>query len=158
MLNRKIMHLVDAFAVTVGALMILAALNAFDSAQAATLTNVAHGGTQPVLLLMGATLATFPGTRRVMWPSLFNQNSLSECQEVAEAVCRVGLQQRVQAANLYMSDLSDEAIDRAFGDKNAMLDWFSPAYADAKLRSQMAPEIITRIETLARTSGRRLDA
>ena len=55
-----------------------------------------------------------------------------------------------------MTDLSDEAIDRAFGDDNSLLDWFSPAYADTKLRSQMAPEIIARIESSARRSGRSL--
>jgi len=155
--SRKIMNFVDALAVVMGSLVIAFALTGIDMAQASTLTAVAHNSSgQPAMLLLGATLATFPGSRRVVWPSLFSRNDLSECQEVADAVRRVGLQQRVQAANLYMTDLSDEAIGRAFGDDNSLLDWFSPAYADAKLRSQMAPEIIARIEGLARKTGRSL--
>jgi hypothetical protein len=155
--RRKIMNFVDALAVGLGSLVIAFALTGMDMAQASTLSSVVHSSSgQPALLMLGATLATFPGSRRVVWPSLFARNDLSECQEVADAVRRVGLQQRVQAANLYMTDLSDEAIDRAFGDDNSLLDWFSPAYADTKLRSQMAPEIIARIESSARRSGRSL--
>ena len=155
--SRKIMNFIDALAVAMGSLVIAFALTGIDMAQASTLSAVVHGSSgQPAMLLLGATLATFPGSRRVVWPSLFARNDLSECQEVAEAVCRVGLQQRVQAANLYMTDLSDEAIQRAFGDDNSVLDWFSPAYADAKLRRQMAPEIVARIESLARKNNRNL--
>ena len=156
MMNRKIMHFVDALAATVGALMLLAGAGIFDAAQAANLSASHASGAQPVLLLLGASRATFPGTRRVMWPGLFSHHGLSECQDVAEAVRRVGLQQRVQAANLYMSDLSDEAIGRAFGNEKALLDWFGPAYADPKLRHQMTPEIRSRIETLARSHNYQL--
>ena len=153
--SRKIMNIVDAMAVAVGSLVIAFALTGMDAAQASALSSVAHSASgQPALLLLGATLATFPGSRRVVWPSLFSHHDLSECQEVAYALRRVGLQQRVQAANLYMTDLTDEAINRAFGDDDSVLDWFGPAYADAKLRSQMAPEIVARIEGLARKTGR----
>jgi hypothetical protein len=153
MMSRKIMHLVDALAVTVGTLLIVAGVTGV--AEAASLGTALQGSTsQPVMMLVGATLASFPASRRVLAPSLFSPHHLSECQDVADALRRVGLQQRVQSANLYMTDLSDEAITRAFGSDEAVLDWFGPAYADDKLRQQMTPEIVSRIEAVARRSGR----
>lgn len=150
MTSRKIMHFIDALAVAAGALVLTAALFDLAPAEAASLVNAVHGSTgQPLTLLLGATLATLPGSRRVLWPALFSHHDLAECHDVADAVRRVGLQQRVQAANLYMTDLSDEAVTRAFGDAKSLQDWFGPALADPQLRRQIDPRVLQRIETLA---------
>ncbi|OIQ86821.1 hypothetical protein GALL_313290 [mine drainage metagenome] len=145
--------LFDGAAVLTGATLTTLALLALDPAQASGLGAVAHSSVvQPTLLVMGLLLSTLPGSRRVFWPTLFAQDDLSECHDVADALCRVGLQQRVQAANLYMNDLSDEALDRAFEGDNGIMEWFRPTLADHRLSNQIDPLLLKRLEVIARRS------
>ncbi len=143
--------LFDGAAVLAGVTLTTIALLALDPAQASGLGAAAQGGVvQPTLLVMGLLLTTLPGSRRVMWPTLFAHDDLSECQDVADALCRVGLQQRIQAANLYMNDLSDEALDRAFDGDDGVMDWFRPTLDDRQLSNQIDPLLLKRIEVIAR--------
>jgi len=148
----KITHLLDAFAIGSGLLLLVMSVAGFAPADAAVLTGALPAGplSQPLLGVFGAAFTTFPMTRRMVYRHWIATDNLAECDDVGQALWRLAMQQRVQMGNLYLLDLPEDSIRRAFdGDENGQWEWLQPAYADPALRRQFDPRLLSRLEALA---------
>jgi hypothetical protein len=152
MTANKIMHLVDAIAVAGGLFLLVVMAAGGTPADAAMLSAVGPAGplSQPLLGFLGAAFITFPVTRRLAYRHFIATDNLAECNDVGQALQRLAMQQRVQAGNLYLVDLPEDSILRAFdGDEGGVWAWLQPAYDDPALRRQFDPRLLTRLEAMA---------
>ncbi len=151
MLHKKILHVIDAVSVAAGLSLAVTGVMDFSSANAAILDGqpLSSQWLQPMLVLLGFVLLTFPLSRRLAYHSMLNPANVAECHEVGQALERIALMQRVQAGNLYALDLDDAALQRAFDGPQGLWTWLRPAYEDPALRRQIHPDLLRRLEQTA---------
>jgi len=151
-MTQTIQKILDSLCMIGGIALITLALLGMNTADAASLTLVSAMQSQyQAVLAMGILLLTAPLTRRSLGPVLMGNSSLRECKDVADAVSRLGLQQRVQAVNVYFNSLDDSSITRAFGGADGLADWIRPACQDPELARQIDPAVMRRIQHLTAT-------
>ncbi|HLN25500.1 MAG TPA: hypothetical protein VK558_16120 [Patescibacteria group bacterium] len=146
------MHLLDAIAIGVGLLLLVMLAGGLSPADAAVLSAAHPAGplSQTLMGILGAGFTTFPVTRRLAYRHLIAADNLAECDDVGQALQRLAMQQRVQAGNLYLVDLPEDSILRAFdGDEGGVWAWLAPAYADPALRRQFDPRLLARLDAIA---------
>ncbi len=150
-MSAKLFHFLDGLAVILGGVMLTAVIMSLSPAEAATgLGGLVPPESHPFLGFFGLTLATLPGSRRLIRHALTPPHEMREYQDMGRALHRIALLQRVQAGNLYLTHLDDDGILNVFHGAHGLWEWLGPVYDDAALRGQMHPHLLARLEAVPR--------
>lgn len=145
----RIIHVVEVIAVVLGLFILTAVFINLSVAEAAGLPGLVVQDNHSLLGGAGLFLSTLPMTRRVARHVFFDDQGVCEFQEMTTAMRRIGLQNRVQATNLYLAGLPDESWNKVFSDDRDLWAWLGEAYRDDALRRQMHPDVAMRTQRAA---------
>jgi len=149
-MNKTLLHCLDLGCVSLGgALMVVDALNATEAVAALVGTPLGNGPLLPVLTVLGLFLACLPLTRRVLGQSLQPWRDSHEMHDLKHALTRIALQQRLQAANLYLADMDEAGLRRIFAQDGDLQSWMAPVLLDPALKAQLSTKLLRRLEPVS---------
>ena len=154
----RIIHVIEAISVILGLFILTATFVNLSVAEAAGLPSLLVRDSHVLLGGAGMVLTTLPLTRRLTQQVFFSNGHVSEFKEMTNAMRRIGLQNRVQATNLYLAGMPDESWNKVFPSDRELWRWLGEAYEDGALRRQMHPDVAMRAERAARTADLQLHA
>ncbi len=140
----RIVHVIEVIAVVLGLFILTATLVNLSVAEAAGVPDLLVRDSHTLWGGAGLFLTTLPVTRRVAQHIFLDDAGVCEFQEMTTAMRRIGLQNRVQATNLYLAGLPDESWRKVFADDRDLWAWLGEAYGDEALRRQMHPDVAMR--------------
>lgn len=150
-MKKLLLHLFDILAVISGATLVVGGLTDLEQVNAEVMNagGASFSLLQPMLMVAGIALISLPATRRLLFWALMNPSNIAECGDMGRALQRIGLMERVQAGNLYATELDEEGFVHALDGEEGMWQFLGPAYRDPQLREQFDPALLTHLQALA---------